>query len=166
MTLKNKIRKIIEVIKDTDISEIEITSFWGAQKIKLKTNNDNKVENLINRENIGLSETENTLLKEKDIEEISVETSDENNLIQNDDYTMITAPLVGTYYSSAKPGDSPFVEVGKSVTIGDSVCIIEAMKIFNTIESEYNGQIIEVFVDDGEPVEFGQDLFSIKEVDV
>ena len=56
--------------------------------------------------------------------------------------------------------------MNKTISVGDPVCIIEAMKIFNTIDSEYNGEIMEIFVQDGEPVEFGQELFAIKELDV
>ena len=168
MSLKNKIEKIIQAIKDTDIEEIEISSFWGAQKIKLKKSIelDSVVykNKKVHEEKFSQEQSEN----EKDISDLDV-IDNENEKLSNDtqdDYTIITAPLVGTYYESSKPGEPPFVKLNKTISVGDSVCIIEAMKIFNTIDSEHNGEIMEIFVQDGEPVEFGQELFAIKELDV
>ena len=164
MTLKSKIEKIIEAIKDTKITEIEISSLWGVQKIKLKQGREDKQSNTIDNEKKILTEPNKHLDTQNEAPTVPVNTND----IKEDDnnYTIIKAPLVGTFYSSSKPGDPPFVDIGKNIEVGSPVCIIEAMKIFNTIESEYKGQIMEVFVADGEPVEFGQDLFSITEGDV
>ena len=161
MTLKNKIEKIITAIKDTNISEIEISSFWGAQKIKLKTTSSSSVESA-SEENI--SKTPDSTITSQDLNAKS-EIVEEDKITVTDT-VLIKAPLVGTFYASSKPGEAPFVDIGSNIKIGDPLCIIEAMKIFNTIESENTGKIVEIFVDDGQPVEFGQDLFSIKEVDV
>ena len=169
MSLKSKIEKIILAIKDTNIGEIEITNFWGAQKIKLKTKNFINKDIIKNEsENPKQRYDENTIQevdKAVDIENESISISkdllDNEELSNNKDYTIINAPLVGTFYQAAKPGDKPFVEIGSKLNIGDSLCIIEAMKIFNTIESEHEGEIKEIFIQDGEPVEYGQALFSI-----
>lgn len=75
----------------------------------------------------------------------------------------ITTPMVGTFYRSPNPADKPFVEEGKRVKIGDVLCIVEAMKMLNQIESEYAGTIKKVLVENGQPVEFGQALFVITE---
>ena len=75
----------------------------------------------------------------------------------------IEAPLVGTKYLSSKPEEPQFVNENDFVKKGQVICIIEAMKIFNEIESEYSGKVIEILVKDGEPVEYGQPLFSLKE---
>ncbi len=75
---------------------------------------------------------------------------------------VMTAPMVGTYYSAAAPGAKPFVQVGSEVKTGDVLCIIEAMKMMNQIESEKEGRIASVLVRDGEPVEFGQPLFVVE----
>ena len=170
MSLKNKIEKIIQAIKDTDIDQIEISSFWGAQKIKLKksTELDTVVyktkTSTVDEENLSEEKLEN----KKDVSDLDIVENRSENLSNDivDDYTIIKAPLVGTYYESSKPGEPPFVELNKSISIGDPICIIEAMKIFNTIDSEHNGKIMEIFVQDGGPVEFGQELFAIKELDV
>ncbi|NLF83348.1 MAG: acetyl-CoA carboxylase biotin carboxyl carrier protein [Candidatus Gastranaerophilales bacterium] len=74
----------------------------------------------------------------------------------------ITSPMVGTFYRSPAPGAEPFTAVGKTVSIGQVVCIIEAMKLMNEIESEVSGKVVEICVDDGQPVEFGQTLMVIE----
>jgi acetyl-CoA carboxylase biotin carboxyl carrier protein len=74
----------------------------------------------------------------------------------------ITSPMVGTFYRAPAPNEEPFVNVGDRITKGDTVCIIEAMKLMNEIEGEISGQIMEISVQNGEPVEFGQVLMRIK----
>ena len=74
----------------------------------------------------------------------------------------VAAPMVGTYYSASAPGAKSFVQVGSQVEVGDVLCIIEAMKMMNQIESDVAGQVVAVLVDNGEPVEFGQPLFIIE----
>lgn len=74
----------------------------------------------------------------------------------------ITAPMVGTYYGSPSPGAKPFVEIGSSIQPGDTLCIIEAMKMMNQIESEVSGRVVSILVENGNPVEFGQPLFVIE----
>jgi acetyl-CoA carboxylase biotin carboxyl carrier protein len=74
----------------------------------------------------------------------------------------VTAPMVGTYYSAATPGAKPFVDIGSEVNVGDTLCIIEAMKMMNQIESDKSGRVTAVLAKNGEPVEFGQPLFIIE----
>ncbi len=78
------------------------------------------------------------------------------------DENLVTAPMVGTFYASPAPGARPFVEVGKEVHVGQVLCIIEAMKMMNQIESERAGKVVAVLAKNGEPVEFGQPLFAIE----
>jgi acetyl-CoA carboxylase biotin carboxyl carrier protein len=75
----------------------------------------------------------------------------------------VTAPMVGTFFSGPAPGAKPFVEIGSEVKPGDTLCVIEAMKMMNQIESEFAGRIVSVLVENGNPVEFGQPLFVIEE---
>ena len=70
--------------------------------------------------------------------------------------------MVGTFYLKPSPTSNPYVEIGKEIKIGDTLCIIEAMKLMNEIESEYSGKVKEILVQDGEPVEFGTELFVIE----
>jgi acetyl-CoA carboxylase biotin carboxyl carrier protein len=74
----------------------------------------------------------------------------------------VTAPMVGTYYSAASPGAKAFVDIGSEVNVGDTLCIIEAMKMMNQIESDKAGRVTAVLVKNGDPVEFGQPLFIIE----
>jgi acetyl-CoA carboxylase biotin carboxyl carrier protein len=80
---------------------------------------------------------------------------------RNDDYT-VTSPMVGTYYSAASPGAKSFVEIGTEIKVGQILCIIEAMKMMNQIESDKSGRVTAILAKNGEPVEFGQPLFIIE----
>jgi acetyl-CoA carboxylase biotin carboxyl carrier protein len=75
----------------------------------------------------------------------------------------VTAPMVGTFYSGPAPGAKPFVEIGTEVKPGDTLCVIEAMKMMNQIESEFAGRVVSILVENGNPVEFGQPLFVIED---
>ena len=79
------------------------------------------------------------------------------------DLTEITSPMVGTFYRAAAPGEDPFVEVGNNVKVGQTICILEAMKLMNEIESEFDAEIVEILVENGTPVEFGQVLMRVKQ---
>ena len=79
------------------------------------------------------------------------------------DLTEITSPMVGTFYRAAAPGEEPFVEVGNNIKVGQTICILEAMKLMNEIESEFNAEIVEILVENGTPVEFGQVLMRVKQ---
>ena len=76
----------------------------------------------------------------------------------------ITAPMVGTFYRAPAPGEPSFIEVGNRVDVGQPVCILEAMKLMNELESEVSGEVVEILVDNGTPVEFGQVLMRVKPV--
>ena len=78
------------------------------------------------------------------------------------DSNAINSPMVGIFYRAASPDSSPFIEVGSSVKKGDTLCIIEAMKLFNEIESEIKGRVVKVLVDDASPVEYDQPLFMVE----
>ena len=76
--------------------------------------------------------------------------------------SVVTSPIVGTFYLSPDPSSPPFVEVGQRVKKGQTLCIIEAMKLMNEIESEYEGEIVKVYVENGQPVQYGERLFAVK----
>tara|TARA_B100001989_G_scaffold192032_1_gene140896 strand:- start:2918 stop:3457 length:540 start_codon:yes stop_codon:yes gene_type:complete len=176
MSLTEKIKKIINVIEKTSIEEIEVSSFWGAQKIRLsKKSGSSQVvvqqsSQPVIKEDVVLNEDikkDESLVKEKQIEssvdnnaEIVSESTEDLHIEEDLEYQK--APLVGTFYAASKPGEPPFVKVGDKVSKGQTLCIIEAMKIFNEIESDFNGTIVEVLAEDSNPVEFNQSIFSIK----
>ncbi len=78
------------------------------------------------------------------------------------EFVEITAPMVGTFYRAPAPGEPVFVEIGSRITVGQTVCILEAMKLMNELEAEVSGEIIEILVENGTPVEFGQPLMKVK----
>ena len=78
------------------------------------------------------------------------------------DFAIVKSPIVGTFFRAAEPGAAPFVDVGSTVKRGQVLCIIEAMKLMNEIDSEYDGEVVKVYVDNGQPVQYGERLFAIK----
>ena len=78
------------------------------------------------------------------------------------DFAVVKSPIVGTFFRAAEPGAPPFVDVGTTVKKGEVLCIIEAMKLMNEIDSEYDGEIVKVYVENGQPVQYGERLFAIK----
>jgi acetyl-CoA carboxylase biotin carboxyl carrier protein len=75
---------------------------------------------------------------------------------------VVKSPIVGTFYRSAEPGAAPFVEVGSTVKKGQVLCIIEAMKLMNEIDSEYDGEVVNIYVESGQPVQYGERLFAVR----
>ena len=94
--------------------------------------------------------------------ETLAETTDEADTEKKEDLYIFTAPIVGTYYITPKPDAEPFVQVGDLVSKSTVLCIIDAMKIFNQIESDIDGEIVAILVENGQPVEFGEPLFKIR----
>ncbi|RPI56262.1 MAG: acetyl-CoA carboxylase biotin carboxyl carrier protein [Acidobacteria bacterium] len=78
------------------------------------------------------------------------------------DFAIVKSPIVGTFFRASEPGAAPFVDVGTSVRKGQVLCIIEAMKLMNEIDSEYEGEIVKIYVENGQPVQYGERLFAIK----
>ena len=92
------------------------------------------------------------------VEEEAADEIDEKELIE------ITAPMVGTFYSATEPGAEPFVKVGSKIDADSVICILEAMKLFTEVEADVSGEIVEILAKDGELVEYGQPLFSVKAI--
>ncbi len=152
MGLNMEYEKIKELIKDmgnSKLTSLEI-DFPDGTKISMK-----KDEKQIFTDT--LSKSDNNITDKNAITEnvVTIESKEEETNI-------IKSPMVGTFYSKPSPDSEPYVEVGKEVRKGDVVCIIEAMKLMNEIESEFNGEIAEILVKDGEPVEYGKPLFRVK----
>ncbi len=145
----DNIKKIFRFIKNTDITEFQYEK--DGEKIKIRRG--------------GLSplpESPNT--KPAAGPEVNKKSiSDEDSSVA-DDYRLftLTSPIVGTFYRSPSPDDPPFVEIGSEVRKGQVLCIIEAMKLMNEIESEVDGTVRRVLVENGQPVEYGEPLFLIE----
>ncbi len=156
--------RLIEKISTSDIQEF---SLEGEDfKLEIKRNllgqnystNNSSVNNSIERQ-ITASQLAPT-------DSINLATSTEVSQVAppgRSDLTDITSPMVGTFYRAAAPGDAPFVDLGSKISIGQTICILEAMKLMNEIESEFNAEIVEILVENGTPVEFGQVLMRVKQ---
>ena len=92
---------------------------------------------------------------------IEKESTEKESTEKELNYITVKASMIGTFYRSSSPESSPFVNIGDTIKVGDTICIIEAMKLFNEIESEVSGKIIKVLVDDTTPIEFDQPLFLV-----
>ena len=90
------------------------------------------------------------------------ESAVEADLRGGEDLFLVKSPIVGTFYGSPSPGAEPFVKVGSYVEAGQTLCIVEAMKLMNEIESETSGEVLRIFAENGQPVEYGQPLFGIR----
>lgn len=146
---QEKLKEIIYILENSNVNEIEV-SFWGKKFRVVKSGSSvssNVSEPISNQNPIQIS---------KDDESSRVEKSD--ILSKGED---LLSPMPGTFYTSPTPDDPPFVKVGSKVTKGQTLCIVEAMKIMNEIESEENGIVTEIYIDDGNPVEYNQPLFKI-----
>jgi acetyl-CoA carboxylase biotin carboxyl carrier protein len=92
----------------------------------------------------------------------AVESNPEADLRGSEDLFLVKSPIVGTFYGSPSPGAEPFVKIGMFVDSGQTLCIVEAMKLMNEIESEVSGEVLRIFAENGQPVEYGQPLFGIR----
>ncbi len=144
-----KIKKLIELLEESNISEIEVKE--GEEAIKLSRSS--QVQQVSPQTVTAVSQPIVNQTQEP------AGTSTEKNIPDGD---AIPSPMVGTFYRSASPDSKPFVEKGQKVSKGDTVCILEAMKMMNQVTAEKNGTIVDILVDDAEPVEYGQPLFIIK----
>jgi len=147
-----KIKKLIELLEESGIAEIEVKE--GEESIKLSR----------------ASQVQQPIISPQAYEVPPVRVPDTQIPAQKEvtnsepavDGETIDSPMVGTFYRAASPDSKAFVEKGQKVNKGDTVCILEAMKMMNQVTAEQAGTIVEILVEDSEPVEFGQPLFIIK----
>jgi acetyl-CoA carboxylase biotin carboxyl carrier protein len=137
------LKELIELLKETDITEIQVEK--DGTKIKIK------------REKL-LTPLDMTVHKPANYQDKGVpETADEAQRL-----VTITSPIVGTFYRAPSPDANPFSEIGMTVSKGQVLCIVEAMKLMNEIESDVDGIVVKILVENGQPVEYGEPLFLIE----
>ena len=148
-----KIKKLMELLEESGIAEIEVKE--GEESIKLSRHSQYQpMQN--NQTMMPVMQTQQATTQEitPQAENISEQSLPEGDTIES--------PMVGTFYRAASPDSKVFVEEGQKVNKGDTVCILEAMKMMNQVTAEQSGTIIKILVEDTEPLEFGQPLFIIK----
>ena len=135
-----KIKKLIELVQETGIAELEVRT--GDEKIRIAQ----------------VASSVPAILPSQAEPASEPEQRPANRSVAG---SVMSAPMAGTFYRAPAPGERPFVDVGDSVAAGDVLCIIESMKMMNTVESDFAGQVAEVLVDNGKPIESGAGLFRI-----
>ena len=143
-----KVKKLIELLEASDVAEIEIKE--GEEAVRISRTPSASSGPVTYQAAPALSPTPPT---PKEAETPTAGSAVKGNVVQS--------PMVGTFYRSPSPSSPSFVEVGTHVKVGDVVCIVEAMKMMNQIESDYAGLVEAILVEDGEPVEFDQALITI-----
>ena len=153
---------LIEKISTSDIQEFYLEG--EDFKLEIKRNLVNKQQTIQSQVSSGEVNqvNENQLVKNDNFSSPPSEPAPSVAPPGRSDLLDITSPMVGTFYRASAPGEDPFVEIGSSISIGQTICILEAMKLMNEIESEFNGVVVEILVDNGTPVEFGQVLMRVK----
>lgn len=145
----SKLKEIIQIIEQTNINILQVEE--GEFKLYYQKNDIL----LSNEQSIDKENTE----EYKDEESEVVQS---RQPMEDDTIRVITSPMIGTFYIRPEPEAEPYVEIGSIVSVGDSVCVLEAMKLLNEVKSDINGEILEVLVNDGDVIEYGQSLFRVK----
>ena len=146
-----KVKKLIELLEESGISELEISE--GEESVRISRH-----------PRMGMQAPMTIaapMVHAVPQAPAGPATSASASAPRKDDHT-VTSPMVGTFYSAASPGAKPFVEIGNEVKVGQVLCIIEAMKMMNQIESDKSGRVTAIIAKNGDPVEFGQPLFIIE----
>ena len=152
-----EIQNLIKFVSKSGVEEVKIER--EKFKITIKTGAKNPPQQIIVE---GAKTNQIIEPQAKQEETVQSESQDENEVIlENKNHIIVKAPMIGTFYRKPAPDKEVFTDVGKSVAEGDVLCVIEAMKLFNEIESEISGKIVNILVDDQSPVEFDQPLFII-----
>ena len=147
-----KVKKLIELLEESGISELEISE--GEDSVRISRHPRAGMQ-------VAAPQAAPMVYAAPAAAPAAAATSAAERAPRNDEHT-VTSPMVGTYYSSASPGAKPFVEIGSEIKVGQILCIIEAMKMMNQIESDKEGRVTAMLAKNGEPVEFGQPLFIIE----
>ena len=157
------LNRLIEKISTSDIQEFSLEGEDFKLEIKRNLSEDNQLTNLVSSNSFD----KQTIVNQKSINDnpspLKEPETPQVAPPGRSDLTEITSPMVGTFYRAAAPGEEPFVEVGNNVKVGQTICILEAMKLMNEIESEFDAEIVEILVENGTPVEFGQVLMRVKQ---
>ena len=158
------LNRIIEKISSSDIQEFLLEGEDFKLEIKRNLFDQNQGFNtLVSNASLDKQKIPNEKTFNKNIPVADEPEAPQVAPPGRSDLTEITSPMVGTFYRAAAPGEEPFVEVGNNIKVGQTICILEAMKLMNEIESEFNAEIVEILVENATPVEFGQVLMRVKQ---
>ena len=155
-----QIQQLIKFVSKTDVAEVNIENNNFKINIKGSKSKVNEASAPIVQQSVPIPiQTPQPVVASTPI---SQPDKIEDSVSSNDSYKTIKSPIIGTFYRKPSPDKDVFVNVGDTVNEGDTLCVIEAMKLFNEIESDFSGKIVKILVEDASPVEFDQPLFLIE----
>lgn len=149
-----KLKKLIDLVEESGIAELELTE--GEEKVKISR--QNQIAQIPFQQP---QQPQQTIPAPQPVEGIKEDKVEDTKTIPPKG-KKINSPMVGTFYRASSPDAPPFIDIGSTVKKGDTLCIIEAMKILNEIESDQDGVIKQILIENGQPVEFGEALFIIE----
>lgn len=152
----NLIKKLVKILETSEVTDIEIEENGTKIKVAKKVRIAQPVQTLSAVPSQAASVAVQQTVESKPVEKKSTEETTESNL------HTVRSPIVGTFYRAPAPDADPYVQVGDVVSVGTVLCIVEAMKLMNEIESDVNGKIVKILVENGKPVEYNQPLFLIQ----
>lgn len=156
-----KVKKLIELLEQSDLAEIEIHE--GEESVRLSRSTTGAPASQVHyAAPMPVAPTMPAQAPQPSAASPTGGSDDDTDDPQLEDGELVRSPMVGTFYSSPSPDADSFVKIGDQVSVGDTLCIIEAMKMFNQIDSDVSGKVVSVLAENGQPVEFDQPLFLIR----
>ena len=155
-----QLKQILDLVREHDLSELEVEH--DGLKIRIRTNAAGAVLPITATPPAAPVGSRRAATAPGDPAPSGPSASDTDSTAEEVELAVVRSPIVGTFYRSPEPEAAPFVDVGSSVKKGQVLCIIEAMKLMNEIDSEYDGEVINVYVETGQPVQYGERLFAIR----
>jgi acetyl-CoA carboxylase biotin carboxyl carrier protein len=151
MTL-DEIKNLIEFVREQDLTEFELEQ--NGVKVRIRTGGTVPTVPMVPAVSVVAAAPAPASVAPAPVPEVAEDDGPE--------LAIVKSPIVGTFYRSSEPGSKPFVDVGDAIKKGQVLCIIEAMKLMNEIDSEYDGEIVNVYVENGQAVQYGERLFAIR----
>ena len=165
-----ELKKLVEILKETEVTEFEMER--EGVKIKLSrgqlVNMETPTVNMDFARQViptGIEVSAPQVLANNNIQEpvpVAAPEQKKDDILSQDGIHIVNSPIVGTFYRKPNPNADPFVDIGSKVTEGQILCIVEAMKLMNEITTEVGGEVVKIFIEDAQPVEYGEPLFAIK----
>ncbi|MFT4521961.1 MAG: acetyl-CoA carboxylase biotin carboxyl carrier protein [Bacteroidia bacterium] len=159
MDLK-EIQQLIKLVSTSNVDQVEIE----RQDFRLKIKKNEVTTNMVSMPQMMATQPGMASPAAPASSAPAVTASSESIADKADEYESIKSPMIGTFYRSTSPDKPSFVNVGDEIKVGQTLCIVEAMKLFNEIESEVSGRIVKILVDDSSPVEYDQPLFLVEPI--
>ncbi len=149
-----KLKTLIDLVAESDIAELEVTE--GESKVRIV-----KSSALPQNQVVMMQPQSTPVIQAAGMQPAASPAPASGNSSDVLDGHIIKSPMVGTFYRASAPGAAPFIDIGSNVKVGDTLCIIEAMKLLNEIDADISGTVTQILVENGQPVEYGQPLFVI-----